>query len=243
MPYHSKIYLLTNQRAIDPESIQALEGHGISIVLYENGGYDFGMWARALKEIRLDEYDELTLINDSCVLVGSLGRYFKWADHAEFDFSSMSDNYEVAFHLQSFFLLFRRTCFSDLSRYLSFFDVTREKLDVVLRYEIGITRYLVGMGFRGEAYFKSPRYSRYGVNLTIYRPLRIINAGFPLVKKSLLSSSSYSWWYRWVLSKKIDPTILMEIQKTKPSLHGLFFEALDMLLYKSFGIKTLSIIR
>ncbi len=243
LPFHEKVILLTNKRDMTESSLVFLKDLNIQMLAFENEGYDFGMWYHAFQELDIEEFDQITLVNDSCVLINKLDGFFQWVRSLKLDCYAMSDNHELAYHFQSFFLVFDRKALAAVKKYFEFFAIIQDKLNVVLHYEIGLSRYLLGKGFKGDAFYQSTHYSKFGVNLTIYRPLRIVKDGFPLFKKSLLSTSSYSWFYRKSLKSRISEDALAQIINSKPTLHGLFFEGLDMVLYKTLGLKTLLIIR
>lgn len=237
--YHSRIVFITNSRDISAESIGYLEKNGFSLRQFKNEGYDFGMWAKAIALERLDSYDEISLVNDSCVLVGDFLDFFSWFETMSLDFSALSDNYEIAYHLQSFFMIFRSEAFSCLANYLALQGAARNKVDTVLRFEVGVSRHLFEKGFQGAAYFECGEYGRLGANLTVYRPLAIIKEGFPLVKKSILSISCFSSFYRFSLRHKIGEAELSQIPKKRLTLHSLYHEGIDRLLYATIGAKLL----
>jgi lipopolysaccharide biosynthesis protein len=168
-------------------------------VLSENLGYDFGMWQGALESLDLADVDELLLTNSSVFgpiypLAPVLDRMTK--DGC--DFWGMTDSFEIHWHLQSYFLVFKKAALSSPA-FAAFFKAIlpyRDKDQLIRSYEIGLTQFLVEQGLRAAAFvpvaswLSSPkartRLSRRRQNATVFQPLQLITAGMPLVKVQLL---------------------------------------------------------
>jgi hypothetical protein len=94
------------------------------------------------------------------------------------------------FHIGSYFLAYRKPVISDtrFRRVLDSVHKQRSKLQIVLRYEIGITHYLIGAGFEFDTFIPS---------LYPFHPLftewyfDLLGEGFPLLKKYLLYQNHY----------------------------------------------------
>lgn len=164
-----------------------------------NRGFDFGMWKWALEQHDLNDWDELVLTNSSVFgpLVPLSGMFDKMAE-SDCDFWGATDNYEFDWHIQSYFVVFRRPILrSDIFR--RFWESVlpyRNKFQVIRSYEVGLSQLLVESGFKGEAHITLPslfpdwpvdafiRYKRR--NPTCYHPTRLLRRGTPFVKAQLL---------------------------------------------------------
>jgi lipopolysaccharide biosynthesis protein len=165
----------------------------------ENVGWDFGMWQAALSAMDLSEVDELILANSSTFgPIFPLKPILARMSAEPCDFWGMTESYEIAWHLQSYFLVFKRSALSSPAFDQFFQGVLpyRDKDQVIRSYEIGLTRYLQEAGLNGVAFapigawegseWKRRRLRRKARNATLYHPLQLARLGMPLVKVNLL---------------------------------------------------------
>jgi len=163
----------------------------------QNVGFDFGMWRYAIERLELSGVDELVLTNSSVIgpVTPLEGAFAKMAREA-CDFWAMTDNAEIAWHLQSYFMVFRRGAFTS-SCFREFFGSVlgyRNKDQVIRSYEVGLTVYLAERGLRPKALVpftdvvpkrrQDPKRTR--TNTTCCYPLRLLQLGMPFVKVELL---------------------------------------------------------
>ncbi len=143
------------------------------VIKRENSGYDFGMWQQALEEYELTEFDELLLTNSS--IIGPLCPLQDlWAQSAtsQCDFWGLTDNDEYGHHLQSYFMVFRKTvlkhpCFLDFWGSL---QLVRDKQTIVERYEIGLTSWLEQHGLKWMALFP-----QHQIHALLFKRLRLVD--------------------------------------------------------------------
>lgn len=158
-----------------------------------HGEYDFGSYKRGIQRARelgfLQNANELLLCNDSCYgPIGGFSNLFSSMNEKDCDFWGLTANTEFGYHLQSYFLLFKRTVFtSDV--FENFFGSVKAEdtvRDVVLNYEVRMTSIFASAGFRHECYIND---NMAGVvdakasdsNLTRL-PELLIKSGCPLIK-------------------------------------------------------------
>src|SRR5262249_1949876 len=80
-----------------------------TILLKDNVGYDFGMWQHALERTDLADVDEIVLANSNVFEpIHPLEPIFRRMTEDGCDFWGMTDNFEYRWHLQSYFLVFKR---------------------------------------------------------------------------------------------------------------------------------------
>lgn len=165
----------------------------------ENVGYDFAMWKDALDLFELGECDELVLSNSSVFgPIFPLAPIMARMSSDPCDFWGMTDNLELGWHLQSYFVVFKRRVVDSDAFRLFWKDVQpfRDKTQVILNYELGLTRALTDAGFRPGAFAAIDRWSnaltrwrmkwqkRY--NPTLFYPMQLLRIGMPFVKVQLL---------------------------------------------------------
>ena len=123
--------------------------------LRENVGYDFAMWQQELLHRSLDDVDELVLTNSSVFgPLFLLGDAFARMAPVACDFWGMTDSPTPLWHLQSYFLVFRRAalghpCFGQF--WQSLFPY-RTKRQLIYSYELGLSTFLVEHGLRAAAF-------------------------------------------------------------------------------------------
>lgn len=131
----------------------------------KNIGYDFATWREAMTHVDLESVDELVLVNSS--VFGPffpLRPIFERMSEGEgnLDAWGMTDNVEIAWHLQSYFLVFRKRvleskAFRDFWTRMTPQD---DKEEVIRRYEVGLSKLLLENGFSLRAYAPQARCNR-----------------------------------------------------------------------------------
>lgn len=201
----SEIVFISSSPTLDAASEDQLKRLGISPRLVDNRGYDFAMWQSALHTVDLEAIDELILTNSSVFgPVGSLSLPFEEMRQHDLDFWGMTDNFEMGLHLQSYFLVFRPRAFKS-EAFAQFFRSVlpyRNKRQVILSYELGLSVFLTEHGLRGGAFQPAAelwrdrrtllrgRYRKHELeqcpNPTIYLAQELVEGGMPLVKVEAL---------------------------------------------------------
>lgn len=154
-----------------------------------HGRYDFGSWATLIDHLgweRIGGYDELILANDSCYgPVADLRAICDRMSASDCDFWGLTGSPEIAFHIQSYFAVFKRPVLEDPAFRRFWQTVEREDTyeDIVRKYEVGLTQLLLARGFRPATWLPSDL----GENLTIF-PLTLLERhAMPLVKVKCFS--------------------------------------------------------
>lgn len=167
--------------------------------LRDNVGFDFGMWQHALRHIDLTEWDELVLTNSSMFgPIFPLEEMFDEMGRHEVDFWGATDNEEMDWHIQSYFVVFRRRAHASeaFGRFWSSILPYRNKNQVIRAYEVGLSQHLREAGLRGEAYipvhtlFLPPPFRKLlrntGRSPTTFYPMRLLRRRMPFVKADTL---------------------------------------------------------
>jgi lipopolysaccharide biosynthesis protein len=165
----------------------------------ENIGFDFSAWKESIAQIDVGDWDELVLTNSSVFgPLWPLSASVVAMDSIRCDLWSMTDCVEGAWHLQSYFLVFRRKALES-EAFRRFWDSVRplaDKQEVIDTYETNLAHFLQESGLQTRALVpwatlpKGPlvwRIFRPGWrNSTLLQPLALLERGMPYVKVELL---------------------------------------------------------
>jgi rhamnosyltransferase len=141
---------------VSAESQAELAAHCHRFIQRENTGMDFLMWQAGLAVYDLAKYDELLLTNSSIIgPLKPLAALWQSPAIAGCDFWGLTDNGEMAPHLQSYFLVFRsRVLHSEI--FAQFWRAVlpfRDKYQLIRSCEIGLTVWLEQNGFQWRALY------------------------------------------------------------------------------------------
>lgn len=140
---------------ISNEDVEKLQRFNVEVVRRENIGYDFYSYKVGIAQLELDGYDELIICNDSVFgPIFPMKSIFKSMQNRVCDFWGITDSDLIAHHLQSYFLVFRKsvlnsTIFSD---FWNGVDVLTDKNEIIKQYEVGVSQKLLGENFTLLAY-------------------------------------------------------------------------------------------
>ena len=190
-------------------SPEKIEGIADYFIIGKHGEYDFGSYKRGVLFARKEnlQFEELLLCNDS--FYGPfypLENVFKKMDKKHCDFWGLTQNsygikkvgneYVEAFvpHIQSCFMLLKQKVFNS-SPFLEFINTIEHKKnkdDIVLEYEIGLSRLLWTNEFKSALYIN--RY-KHTVNPLAAKWRRLIKwYKFPFLKTALVKRGLIKGW-------------------------------------------------
>ena len=165
------------------------------VIATPHGEYDFGSYKRGFSHVP-DDTDELIFANDSCLgPLYSLDKVFDEMQDKQCDFWGMNSHcIDVDFHIQSFFMVFKKEVFrSDLFKnFISSIEKQKHKDDIILNYEIGLSQLLLKNGYRVAAFIDKPCQARINGSLFFQDKLN------PLVKTRVVRQSG--WFLGMLLS-------------------------------------------
>ncbi len=167
---------------------------GTAVLRRANEGYDFGSWAVGLElfpEARRARHVILT--NDS--MAGpfeQIGPLLAAFESAPTDVWAVTDSHQLTHHLQSYFVGFNGGVL-DESPWRRFFRGVHhheEKMDIVMRYELGLMRVC-----RTEGYPWTVQYRASDVGVGLENPTlagwrQLLSLGFPFVKRTIITDPS-----------------------------------------------------
>lgn len=193
--------------------------NGICTVLghYRHNRYDFGSWAcmiDALGWSHIAAYDELILVNDSCYgPITDMSVMFEAMAGRDCDFWSVTSSREIRFHLQSYFLVFKKNVIYnyEFQEFWKKIDIEKNYNAIVEKYEVGLTQLLMSNGFTPDSYIRSS----INENLTNFPLTMMTKFHVPLIKVKCFSDPYIGTLERCSLSikhlKKISPDIAIAI--------------------------------
>ncbi len=180
----SSIGLCSNNKAI--EQLRRLTH---MIIVRTNSGYDFGSWSHVIQELGpriFDNYEHLLLCNDSVIgPIHDLGPILDSFIRSQSDFCGLTASTAPAWHLQSYFILYKKSVFSDpLFKYM--WSKIREhptKYQLINAYEISFSSFLMQLGYNPYVHFDT--HTSAGNN-THLKWKELVEDGYPFVKKELV---------------------------------------------------------
>lgn len=200
----------TSEREINEQDYLKLKAICSYISFRQNVGLDFASWKLCYLKIPFfKSYKSILMTNDSVFgPIYPLGPLLKAAEGSSADVISMTDNFEHAHHLQSYFLYFKgEACSHFLPDFLNSLEILTDKNLIIQRYEIGLSALLVSKGYRIQALFpykeilkkaksygdRIPYYEKIAsepVNPTILMwHILIQDFNFPFLKRELLTKN------------------------------------------------------
>lgn len=200
-PFFDRVVLLTNEDR--GPIINATEIPVAAVVQVPNAWYDMGMHWRVLKNAPLDSVKRLALVNDSCLLIRPLDELF--AATKPSPFWGVADSFEIAHHLQYFFVVFEAEALATLRRFVDASDFNAYGPNVDVRaiacrdFEVGLSVFMEANGIALHGVYSpasmlatpavrdvQPDASRLAIqciNPSMMLWDRMLVAGCPIVKK------------------------------------------------------------
>ena len=142
------VFVTTAQ--INVDSASRVHSLGIEIVQRENEGYDFYSYKIGIGIVPIDQYDVLILCNDSVYgPFTDIAAILNKMNERTGDFWGVTESFDFAHHLQSYFLVFKRTILQSASfqGFWNSLEMLEDKKQIIRRYEVGLTQLLKTEGF------------------------------------------------------------------------------------------------
>jgi lipopolysaccharide biosynthesis protein len=147
-----RITFVSNATKFPEEAVTEISRFCRQILWRRNVGYDFGAYKDGIKAIgNLDRVERLVLMNDS--VYGPfypLKPLLEAVDPSKTDFWGITDSWELAFHIQSYFLMFFPGALQSkqFREFWHRFPYVNKKKWIIERGEIGLSQLLVQHKFR-----------------------------------------------------------------------------------------------
>lgn len=186
--------LFVSNSQLDLKDASKLTNMGVTFLQRENTGYDFWGWKDGINQFedKIKKAKNLILCNSSCFLAfNSLDTLLlSMDDEADLWGVSCFEDQNTPFHLQSYFLLFKRTILQDWDSFISFWDKLpkmSEWKEAVELGELKLTKFYLDRGFRCKAIATPAELPSDDVNPSFYYPINLFHAGSPFLKKKIFS--------------------------------------------------------
>lgn len=167
---------------------------GTVVLRRPNLGYDFGSWTVALARFpQVAGLGHVVLTNDSMAgPFASIAPLLADFESARTDVWSLTDSYQLGHHMQSFFVGFHGGVLGEpvLRGFFRRVRVEPEKMDVVRRYEVGLTAACIAGGYSMSTRFRAQDLGVGAENPTLAGWQRLLTEGFPFVKRTLVNDPS-----------------------------------------------------
>lgn len=208
--YFDEVIVATNQRNFTKD--EGVFNDNVTVKYFKNEGYDLGLFHKVFRIIQPENYHQIACVNDSNILFNILLPVFKWSEKSEADFWGLIDSYEKPwfsthqdnYHIQSHFIVFKENAIMHLSSFFENLDIQNiiKEIDpkklrrmVIDQWEIGISQYLFSKGLKSDSFINSQsfltKYRRKDKNITHSLYKKLINEGYPLVKKKIVLEKSW----------------------------------------------------
>jgi len=143
----TKFLFISTSEILDARDIARLKSIGIEAHKRENTGYDFGSYffGLDLEANDLIQYDRIFFVNDS--IYGPFNKINNLTDRFDqFDYWGLTDSWQHAYHLQSYFLCINKTAFKELLEFKHRYKFPNDYKQVVLQGEVGLSQYFLSKG-------------------------------------------------------------------------------------------------
>jgi hypothetical protein len=186
--HFSEVVLLTSQNDLSIESIAFLKAENIRLQIEENEGFDFGLWYKVFQKNEIDTYDQIALVNDSCILFKPLNEFMEWSRSHASDLQGITLSNAIALHIQSYFLIINKRAIPFVKEYFEKHKLLKNISDVIAVYEVGLSSFLISKDLRIDAFMDNNGYN--GEFSPYYYCVDYhISKGIPVIKKKILFAS------------------------------------------------------
>jgi len=182
------ILFVSTAENLSEDTLKVIKPYCKDIIVKKNIGYDFGAWKTGLDYIgeNINHYESLILCNDSVYgpffdlenIFKKMGTYNLW---------SMTDNYEIEYHLQSYFMVYTKNAFSHdtFKTFWGNFKIYEDKQTLIEHNEISFSQDMMNCGLKYNSYY-SVQNKNYVNVLQYHWDTLIQEYQFPFIKKELL---------------------------------------------------------
>lgn len=186
----------------DPLEWHGKRPEGTVVIRKPNFGYDFGSAAVALDALpAIADAQHVALVNDSMIgPFAPLAPTLKAMEARPVDVQGLTDTRQYFQHLQSYFLLFTGRVLRDapLARFFRDVRIEPTKWDIIRRYELGLSVLLRREGYSTAAAYRADDVVSAGYNPVITGWWKLLEMGFPFVKREILRNPDVAPRGEWV---------------------------------------------
>jgi lipopolysaccharide biosynthesis protein len=186
--HFTKVIFLTTKKTISQETKLFLKEENLSYLQVENKGFDFGQWYQAFQALDINNYDQVALVNDSCILFKSLDELMHWSQNNKAEVQGITMSEAISPHIQSYFLILNKKAIALTQNYFNEYKKLATISEVIHTYEVGLSKYWQEQGLKISSYMDNNGYV--GEFSPYYYCVEYhINKGIPLIKKKIMFNS------------------------------------------------------
>jgi lipopolysaccharide biosynthesis protein len=186
--HFTKVIFLTTKKTISQETKLFLKEENLSYLQVENKGFDFGQWYQAFQALDINYYDQVALVNDSCILFKSLDELMHWSQNNKAEVQGITMSEAISPHIQSYFLILNKKAIALTQNYFNEYKKLATISEVIHTYEVGLSKYWQEQGLKISSYMDNNGYV--GEFSPYYYCVEYhINKGIPLIKKKIMFNS------------------------------------------------------
>ncbi|MFV0470390.1 MAG: rhamnan synthesis F family protein, partial [Dysgonomonas sp.] len=156
LPLVDRVLIITTS-GFEPTELEATAtSDKVTVIKRENQGYDFYSYRYGLyHEKDIHQYEQIILLNDSFYCLDNFNAKTILEASRNFDVYSITSSNQIAFHLQSYFLVFNKRIISS-KWFFNFWKnvfMYKNKFKIVMDYEIGLSCSAIAHNYKlGSAY-------------------------------------------------------------------------------------------
>ncbi|VAY87972.1 Alpha-L-Rha alpha-1,2-L-rhamnosyltransferase/alpha-L-Rha alpha-1,3-L-rhamnosyltransferase [hydrothermal vent metagenome] len=223
---YSSFLVFVSTTKLKEQDIENLSQYCSRVIVRENIGYDFMSYKIGLESFVYQDYDEVVICNDSIYgPVYPLKNIFNTMQHKECDFWGITDNNDIDYHLQSYFLVFKKEILNNqvFSDFWDNVEALSDKNDIIKKYEVGLTRTLIKAKFTFTIYssFKPTIIQKILTFSKKLIPHKIIKKIIALtqrkddIKRIGKFNTTHYFWKELLISQKM-PFVKIELLRDNP---------------------------
>jgi lipopolysaccharide biosynthesis protein len=188
------VVLVSSCESVNQLSMKNGLKNQITVIRKPNIGYDFGSWSTAIQMLpKLVDTEQVIIINDS--LIGpfsSIGEFINELENSPYDVTGVTDSNQIRYHIQSFMVHFKNGSFQHkmVQNFWKEIHVQESKFDLVRTYEIGLSVTAQSAGLYVGSLFPWNLVGQSWQNPSVDRWGRLLELGFPFVKREVARESA-----------------------------------------------------
>ena len=208
------------------KDIRTLSNYCSKVIIRDNIGYDFMSYKIGLESFDYQNYDEVVICNDSVYgPLYPLGSVFEKMQNNVCDFWGITDNTDFSYHIQSYFLVFKKTVITSAAfkQFWEQVEVLHDKDDIIKRYEVGLSKSLFNNGLSSTIYteFQVSILQRVSIFVKKFTPSKILNKIIAILnKKDKIKrigkiNTTHHFWKELIVFGKT-PFVKIELLRDNP---------------------------
>lgn len=222
----TKHLVFVSTAKLDQSDIEKLNIFCDTVIVRENIGYDFVSYKIGLESFNYTKYDEVLICNDS--VYGPLypmEKLFTSMQSQKCDFWGITDNSDMGYHIQSYFILFKKSILQSevFENFWQNVEILHNKDKIIQRYEVGLSQMLIKAGFTPSVstQFKPTQMQKIAIFIPKFKAIKILKKLHSILtgKAKIIRigkvNTSHFFWKEHLLLGNV-PFIKIELLRDNP---------------------------